>query len=256
MKMFRYLLLLLLLAPFVYAETTVIDQNFNNTDTFKINNVDYKMDYSFKSEKVLIKSIYSKLILGKYACEDKGYYEFCFVNISEETEREDTKIKLAVYGKNCSLYNVNRTQACRHKVGEGCESDYSCMSGKCLHNICTFIYPICGDGYCDGNERCTADCKEPEVNETANETQENETAVNETIAEPAEEEPVVEEPEPEEVEEPEANETSSELAAESPINIKRLVIWISVYAIIAVVVGIIAFEVYKKKHSNDEIKLE
>jgi len=239
----RYILIFvmfILFASFAYADKEVFNKYINSTQTFAVDDVDYTFKYSFSSSKAVIESKFSKIILPMWSCKEIGDFEFCLNNMTTLTEEEDTQFQLIVNEKNCSLYNLaNGSKACMIKIGKNCSSDYSCVSNKCLHNVCTFIYPICGDGYCDNKERCTEDCENKTiVNETVNETAE-EIVENKTDEKPAENKTAVKTQEVivEKLPEPE----------KKPLTAKNIVIWIALNAIIISVGYTIGYKIYKKR---------
>jgi hypothetical protein len=224
------LILIILLASLAYADEEIFDKDIYSNDNFTVNDIDYSFSYSFTSEKALIKSKYSKLILSMEDCKEVGYLEFCLISMTNGTEEENTKFRLTVNETDCIEYKLeNGSLDCKVKIGEDCTSDYMCV-GKCLHGTCTISYPICGDGYCDKND-CEEDCKieEPEeivVNETVEEIEE------EPVEEPVEEKPVVIAEAPEE--------------EKQPFDKRKLGIWISIHIFLLGVAALI-YQIYKKR---------
>lgn len=154
------LLLLLLVIPIVFAETTIINKELNPEDSVIVDGVNYSFYYSFKSEKASFTSPFNKLILSKNDCVVRGYHRFCFVNVTEKVEQYDMKMRINVSRLGCVSYrkggDVN--SSCKTGLGSECSYDVECVEGKCYLGICSIVFPICGDGYCDGNERCFEDC--------------------------------------------------------------------------------------------------
>ncbi|MBW2995697.1 hypothetical protein KY332_00180 [Candidatus Woesearchaeota archaeon] len=230
------LIILILLASFAYAEKEVFDKHIDSNDEFTVNYVDYSFSYSFTSDKALIKSKYSKLILPMEECKEAGYLKFCLISMTNDTEEENTEFRLIINETDCIEYQLeNASLDCKVKIGEDCTSDYMCV-GKCLHGTCTISYPICGDGYCDKND-CEEDCK-VEVNETV---------VNETVEEA---------PEPELFEENELEAAEPEVVEEISIeeekksfDKKKLGIWISISVFLLGVAALI-YQIYKKRKEN------
>ena len=131
----------------------VFDSQLQDRDSFEINNLEYEYGYSAKSEKALITSKLSKLIINNNDCEIQGYYKFCLKNKQLTISKED-----------CLEYNdEDGNKICKKEINEICIENTECLSKQCHNGICTLTTPICGDGYCDNNEDCDEDCDLPYI---------------------------------------------------------------------------------------------
>ncbi|MBR9691331.1 hypothetical protein GOV06_00950 [Candidatus Woesearchaeota archaeon] len=232
-------LTILLLVSLAYAEDEeIFNKYINSSSTFNVNDIEYNFRYSFSSEKASVKSMYSKLILPFEECKEIGYLEFCLTAVTNETEEEDTQFRLIIYEKECIEYNIdNGSIGCKVKIGEECASDYSCI-GKCLHGTCTISYPICGDSYCDKNEKCDQDCK-VEVNETVEEVVEEETVEEETVEEVVKQKVIVETLEQE----------------KQPFELKKYLIVVGIPIVLLIIVVIIYKVIAAKRKPQFEFKV-
>jgi hypothetical protein len=65
---------LVILSSFAYADTVVFNKDFNQKDTFRLDDIPYEMTYSFTSDMIAINSPFQKLLLEKNSCKTEGYY--------------------------------------------------------------------------------------------------------------------------------------------------------------------------------------
>lgn len=160
MKRGIVLFLLILMSSLVIADEEVFDGEISPIDSLEVGNLDYDIRYSISAEKMSFLHPLNKLILGLNDCDIRGYYRYCFENVTHHVEKEDMKAFLKVEKLDCISYTpVGKNRTCKLETGDICESDLQCVIGKCLHGICSNIFPVCGDGYCDSKEICEFDCR-------------------------------------------------------------------------------------------------
>ena len=173
------LVAVMIMSNVIADDDAIISELFEIDDEFEMDDVDYTIKASKSSLKVFIESTYSNIILGEGKCSTVGYYTFCFDNFNWSDFWEYTTANISIYKLNCTYYlNESKEKVCKFHVGEECNESIQCMSSKCLHNVCTFTDPICGDGFCDDGENCDEDCfVELEINDTGI----NDSSINDTI---------------------------------------------------------------------------
>lgn len=161
-KMVILLVSMLLYIYLVSASTTFVSEKwYKGTDTIIIEDITYTLAFDKTTDAVMISSPYSYFNVRKNKCETKGYYKFCFNGFQyQNLIPERTEANLNISKIDCINYTYGTDSGCKVRVSGSCIQGVECASGICFHNICTFKTPICGDGFCDGNEitTCQDDC--------------------------------------------------------------------------------------------------
>jgi len=148
----------------VYASDTLFTKWFYLGETFSLDGVDYSIMVSANEQGAMISSIYNDVIVEMDQCTTKDNYQFCLHNItiSDLTIMADPKmkvqVKLTVVKDNLPSFTLDNLTKLQMPAGAQCFDDNECMSGRCLHQSCTYKKVICGDGYCDDQETCAIDC--------------------------------------------------------------------------------------------------
>ena len=193
MKKTLLIMVVFLMASLVYADEVIFNGTMSSIDSITIDDVDYSIRVSAKTNNVFVESIYSRIIVSQGKVETKGYYTFFFEGFNDYEFEDYAEASMTITKFDCLEYlNDDDEMVCKLHVGEDCEEDSECMSSKCLHGVCTYTYPICGDGHCDENENCDDDCDEPEEEpEDKEDDQEEEELVEEDEENMLEEEEVI-----------------------------------------------------------------
>lgn len=150
----------------VYAEQSLFDGTLKDSDTFKIENIDYQLVIG--SNSISLNNMFKNIGINENRCKTDGNYNFCTGAIIRGGERELPRVQLKITRMECN----NGTQVCKLDFGKLCSSNEQCASGTCFRGACTSKSPVCGDGYCDVNENpyCSqCDCERiAEVNSEDN----------------------------------------------------------------------------------------
>ncbi|MFO7711060.1 MAG: hypothetical protein R6V53_04830 [Candidatus Woesearchaeota archaeon] len=149
-------LFLLLLIPLVCGD---IHEEFNNKETFDLEGITYEIRYIPDQDIDLLQIVskFGKIVLSEDECEQYGQYNFCFERWVPKLEDMDTEIPELLRDK----VEIKVTKTCDEDcigIAAHCRFDEDCDMPFCVHGICASARHICGDGYCDNDEECVADC--------------------------------------------------------------------------------------------------
>lgn len=173
-------ILTILISVIVHGEDVMINGSFYDDDEFTLDGTEYSLQLSSRTNNIHVSSRYNSVIIKHGKCSSKGYYTFCFDGFVEDEDNIYQKASMTVMKFDCFEYvDEDGEKLCRLHVGENCTKDSQCLSGECLHGVCTFISPICGDSYCDDGEMCEADCKSEEEEEDEEDSSEEEEETDE-----------------------------------------------------------------------------
>lgn len=141
-----------------------IDGWYKAEQNIILDDINYSLAFDLGKDNVMIFSMYSIFYVPNGTCQTRGYYEYCFLGFRyKDLFPMTTEAHLVGTKKACIEYTLNNVTSCKKEIGKSCKNGVECSSGNCFHDVCTFITPVCGDGYCDGDElkKCVEDCVDP-----------------------------------------------------------------------------------------------
>ena len=141
--------------PFVSSQEILVDGQFGFRDSINLSNASFELQYLINHDTVFLNSMFGQLVVSVNECQSIDIYTVCVDSVSlgdpekiSKSEYEDIKYELLITKENNTKY----------PLGHLCKKSEDCYSKRCLNNLCTIARPVCGDGYCDTNERCQTDC--------------------------------------------------------------------------------------------------
>jgi hypothetical protein len=154
-------ILLLLIATLLIAAT------YNEGDSFTYNKYQHNIT-SVIQDAVIIDTAYERVIIREGDCKVIDNHNWCVTNLTyDPVEHYPHEYEITI--------NQERICSDCQVYGQACEENLEC-NGYCVHEICRPEKTYCGDGICDDNENCAADCPIQEENTTTiNSTQKNTT---------------------------------------------------------------------------------
>lgn len=122
--------------------------------TEEINDITYEVRAGGGGRALFLESAYHTYLIREDDCQTQGVYTYCldYMNysyIDNYPHLFTAEISSTKNCDDCAAY------------GQSCKGNLSC-AGACVHDVCQPENPWCGDGFCDNETSCVADCGEPE----------------------------------------------------------------------------------------------
>jgi hypothetical protein len=169
-KILVFIIILNLTFSFTLADrkTIITGQEYLDEQSFLMDNINFTISFDKNNNGLNATTFISDYLVinvNNRECKEKDYYEFCFNEFislrssSKEIVIERNKAKVTIKKINCYPYVGELNITCTKQIGQLCNIKEECYSNICLHGVCSDRSFICGDGYCDNqNKICPEDC--------------------------------------------------------------------------------------------------